>query len=84
MLTEQALWKAEVGGILLRGLCETLILLAWLVRKDEPLLYQRLVEYSLGQQDPYGLKLDGHEAYREAFQALRLGDEERAATMTPL
>ncbi len=81
MLTEQALWKAEVGGILLRCLCETLILLAWLVRKDEPSLYQRFVQYSLAQQDLYGLKLEGYEGYREAFQALRLGDEKRAATM---
>lgn len=81
MLTEQALWKAEVGGILLRCLCETLILLAWLVRKDEAPLYQRFVQYSLGQQDLYGLKLEGYEGYREAFQALRLGDEKRADAM---
>jgi hypothetical protein len=81
MLTEQALWKGEVGGILLRCLCESLILLAWLVRKDEASLYQRFVEYSLGQQDLYGLKLEGYEGYREAFQVLRLGDEKRAAAM---
>jgi hypothetical protein len=81
MLTEQALWKAEVGGILLRCLCETLVLLAWLVRKDEASLYQRFVQHSLGQQDLYGLKLEGYEGYREAFQALRLGDEERADAM---
>jgi len=81
MLTEQALWKAEVGGILLRCLCETLILLAWLVRKDETSLYKRFVQYSLGQQDLYGLKLEGYEGYREAFKALRLGDEKRADAM---
>jgi len=81
MLTEQAVWKAEVGGILLRCLCETLILLAWLVHKDEDSLYERFVQYSLGQQDLYGLKLEGYEGYREAFQALRLGDEKRADAM---
>jgi hypothetical protein len=81
MLTEQSLWKAEIGGILLRCLCETLILLAWLVHKNEKELYQRFVQYSLGQQDLYGLKLEGYEGYHEAFQALRLGDEELADEM---
>lgn len=81
MLTEQGLWKAEIGGILLRCLCETLILLAWLLHKDEKELYQRFVQYSLGQQDLYGLKLEGYEGYREAFQALRLGDEKLADKM---
>jgi len=81
MLTEQSSWKAEIGGILLRCLCETLILLAWLLHKDEKGLYQRFVQYSLGQQDLYGLKLEGYEGYREAFQALRLGDEKLADNM---
>lgn len=81
MLTEQSLWKAEVGGILLRCLCETLILMAWLVHKDEKELYKRFVQYSLGQQDLYELKLEGREGYREAFQALRLGDEKLADKM---
>ena len=75
MLTEQSFWRAEIGGILLRCLCETLILMAWLVYKDEKGLYQRFVQYSLGQQDLCGLKLEGYEGYREAFQALRLGNE---------
>jgi hypothetical protein len=81
MLTEQSFWKAEIGGILLRCLCETLILLAWLLHKDEKKLYQRFVQYSLGQQDLYGLKLEGYEGYRDAFQALRLGDEKLADEM---
>lgn len=81
MLTEQSVWKAEIGGILLRCLCETLILLAWMLHKDEKELYQRFVQYSLGQQDLYGLKLEGYKGYREAFQALRLGDEKLADEM---
>jgi len=82
MLTEQSLWKAEIGGILLRCLCETLILLAWLVRKDEASLYRRFVQYSLGQGDLYGLKLEGYEGYREAFKTLRLGDDAQAEAMS--
>ena len=63
---------------MLRCLCETLILLAWMVRKDEKALYERFVQYSLGQQDLYGLKLQGYEGYREAFQSLHIGDDKLA------
>jgi hypothetical protein len=82
MLTEKALWVAEVGGIQLRCLCETLILLAWLLRKDETALYNRFVTYSLGQHDLYGLKLEGYEGYRKAFKALCLGGDQQADAMS--
>jgi hypothetical protein len=82
MLTERSLWVAEVGGIVLRCLCETLILLAWLVRKNESSLYERFVQYSLGQQDLYGLKLQGYEGYREVFKALYIGGDKLAEAMS--
>ncbi|UCC31463.1 MAG: hypothetical protein JSU86_04145 [Phycisphaerales bacterium] len=82
VLRERSLWVAEVGGIMLRCLCETLILLAWLLRKDDMALYRRFVQYSLGQQDLYGLKLQDYEGYREAFKALYIGDDKLADVMS--
>jgi hypothetical protein len=82
MLTERSLWVAEVGGIMLRCLCETLILLSWLLRKDDTALFQRFVQYSLGQQDLYGLKLQDYDGYREAFKALYIGDDKVADAMS--
>lgn len=82
MFTESSLWVAEIGGIILRCLCETLILLAWLVEKDDKELYEQFVQYSLGQQDLYALKLEGYGGYREAFKSLYVGDDKLADTIT--
>ncbi len=78
ILTENALWVGEIGGILLRCMCETLILSGWLIAKDDGALYKRFVLYSLGQADLYGLKIDGYEGYRDIFKALYLGDDSDA------
>ncbi len=82
MLTERSLWVAEIGGIVLRCLCETLILLAWLLHKNETALYKRFVQFSLGQQDLYGLKLEGYEGYRDAFRMLYIGSDKLADAMS--
>lgn len=75
ILTQGSLWVGEIGGILLRCMCETLILSAWLITRDDKSLYQKFVLYSLGQADLYGLKIEGYEGYREMFKALYLGDD---------
>lgn len=82
MFTERSLWVAEIGGVVLRCLCETLILLAWLLQKDDTALYKRFVEYSLGQQDLYGLKLTDYDGYRNAFKALYIGGDQLADAMS--
>jgi len=78
MLTSQSLWVGEIGGILLRCLCETLILLAWLIKKEDKELYHKYVQYSFGQQDLYGLKLNDYDGYRQAFQSFYLGPKKLA------
>ncbi|MBW8015112.1 MAG: hypothetical protein FVQ82_02925 [Planctomycetes bacterium] len=75
MLTQRSLWVAEIGGIILRCMCETLILSAWLISKDDIELYKKFVLYSLGQADLYGLKIEGYEGYREVFKSLYLGND---------
>jgi len=82
VLTEESLWVAEVGGILLRCQCETLIILSWLLHKDDPLIYKRFFQYSLGQQDLYGLRLADDDGYRKAFKALHIGGDDLADAMS--
>jgi hypothetical protein len=82
ILTQRSLWVGEIGGILLRCLCETLILSAWLIIKDDIALYKKFVLYSLGQADLYGLKIEGYEGYRELFKSLYLGDDATADNFT--
>ena len=75
VLTQRSLWVGEIGGIILRCLCETLILSSWIITKDDIALYKKFVLYSLGQADLYGLKIEGYERYREVFKSLYLGDD---------
>jgi len=82
ILTERSLWVAEIGGIILRCQSEVLIILAWLLHKDDDSLYERFFQYSLGQQDLYGLKLEDYGGYREAFKALFIGGDELANAMS--
>jgi hypothetical protein len=80
LLTERACWRAELGGTILRCLCEILVLVAWLLSKDDHQLCEKFVHHSLGQLDLYGLKMKGDEAYREAFKAMCLGSPAETQT----
>jgi hypothetical protein len=82
MLTQRSLWVGEIGGILLRCLCEVLILTAWLIVKNDITIYKKYVLYSLGQADLYGLKIEGYEGYRQMFKSLYLGDDTTVDNLT--
>lgn len=82
VFTERSLWIAEIGGIILRCQCETLIILAWLLYKDDASIYKQFFQYSMGQQDLYGLKLADYDGYRKAFKALYIGGDELANAMS--
>lgn len=60
VLTTPDLWDPELTPHLLRPIVDGRIVLAWLIHRDDPMLYRRFRDYGLGRRKLFKLHVEDH------------------------